>query len=902
MSRKALAPLLRVAAVLPAIVTAVIVLSGAMPVAAGAATVGAVTVAGLTSLGEDEFFAMLGIRTGEPVDQEKVRAGIKRAFLKGVFDDIDVLTGDGDPASVTVVVKEKAFIRKVRVSGDYRLRKKVLLSLIPFHEDDALRLETIPQAQDDIRMALAQYGYPDADVSIAAERTGKPNLYDLLVTVNTNAPQLISVIKLTGDAPGMLEMLRISPGDVYDQVRLQEELQRARKVLKDDGYYAPVIGPYRYRNGELEIEARPGKRLEVRLEGNTSISTKNLMKGLPFFEAGALHDEIVGEAADRMIMLYHAEGYAFCQIAPVINADAEVASVSFFVFEGERMKTGQVTFQGTTIEEPVLKSVISLKEGAVYNPDRLERDREALKEFYAALGFLEVSIDPIKAELDRSTGIAGLSVVVREGIRTEIASVDVAIDDQTVREKLLKVVMIKPGDPYNEVDLADARYRLLDYYANVGYADIDIDVQTALDQHRAKIVFRVIEGAKSRFGKIIVTGNRNTNYRVIRREVLHGEGEPYSLRSVAMTRQGLFKLGLFSEVDIESVDAGAETRDLLIKVKEGNAGAFEFGVGYADYEKFRGFAEVSYRNLMGMNRQGSLRAELSSLEHRVIAQYTEPWFLNRPLPLRLIFLYEDKKEITIPGGEVRYKLKRFSASAGIVKKLTDRIGVEFAYEFSLVKTTDVQPDIVLSREDVGTLAISALRSSIVYDSRDNPMEPTKGILAGATIKAASPLLFSESHFIKGSAFGSIFHALHKRVVLAMSLRGGIAEGFGDSTELPIVERFFLGGRTSVRGYEQDTLGPKGADDDPTGGNVFFMGNIELRLMLGKGFGLVPFFDFGNVWVNIGDFSPTDLKYTAGLGIRYMTPVGPLRVDYGFKLNRDPGESAGEFHFSVGHAF
>jgi len=140
------------------------------------------------------------------------------------------------------------------------------------------------------------------------------------------------------------------------------------------------------------------------------------------------------------------------------------------------------------------------------------------------------------------------------------------------------------------------------------------------------------------------------------------------------------------------------------------------------------------------------------------------------------------------------------------------------------------------------------------------------------------------------------------MTLALSLRGGVAYGFGGTDELPLVERFFLGGRSTVRGYEQDTLGPKGADNNPTGGNAFLMGNLELRTAVGKGIGIVPFLDAGNVWVKPADFRISDIRYTAGLGLRYETPVGPLRIDYGVKLNKEERESRGAVHFSIGHAF
>jgi outer membrane protein insertion porin family len=133
------------------------------------------------------------------------------------------------------------------------------------------------------------------------------------------------------------------------------------------------------------------------------------------------------------------------------------------------------------------------------------------------------------------------------------------------------------------------------------------------------------------------------------------------------------------------------------------------------------------------------------------------------------------------------------------------------------------------------------------------------------------------------------------------LRGGLAWGYDDTEELPLIERFFLGGRTTVRGYDQDMLGPKN-DGNPTGGNAFICGNAELRSYLGRGLGIVAFLDGGNVWLKVEDMKLDDIKYTTGLGLRYNTPVGPIRVDYGHKLQREKGESAGELHFSIGHAF
>jgi outer membrane protein insertion porin family len=208
----------------------------------------------------------------------------------------------------------------------------------------------------------------------------------------------------------------------------------------------------------------------------------------------------------------------------------------------------------------------------------------------------------------------------------------------------------------------------------------------------------------------------------------------------------------------------------------------------------------------------------------------------------------------------------------------------------------------LTHEDSGTLLISAIKLGLIYDSRDNPFEPRSGYLVGLTYKIAAGILLSESEFHKVQMYLNRYIALSKDIVLAASLRGGYARSFDKTSSLPLVERFFLGGRTTVRGYDQDMLGPKGSDNNPTGGNVFAMENLELRFNVWKGLGLVTFLDGGNVWQKAGEFSFGSIKYTTGIGLRYNTPVGPIRVDFGYKLNRERGENIGAVHFSVGHAF
>ena len=341
---------------------------------------------------------------------------------------------------------------------------------------------------------------------------------------------------------------------------------------------------------------------------------------------------------------------------------------------------------------------------------------------------------------------------------------------------------------------------------------------------------------------------------------------------------------------------------MLVTLKESRPGAVELGIGYGDYEKFRGSLEIRYRNMGGQNRQIVLRAEKSSVDEKYILNYKEPWLFNRSgMPFNAFLMKESGESVNVDTRELFYRFDKFSFVSEIEIELSRNLKAGLAYEYSYSDTTDVAPGAIISKEDTGTLGISSVSTSLFYDLRDNPFDPTSGSLNGIVLKFASKAYFSEVEFVKGTLQSTWFFPLTKGIVWAVSLKSGLAHSFGDDSELPLIERFFLGGRTTVRGYTNDLLGPKGDDGVPTGGNVFALFNSELRIPVRKELGIVVFIDGGNVWQVIEDIN-YELKYTVGTGLRYRTPVGPLRIDYGYKLSREEGESSGEVHFSFGHAF
>jgi len=859
-----------------------------------------IDIEGLQSIQREELLEILDLKAGDAFDPAALRSGIKLAFLKGIFEDVSVELDDNDKSHVIVKVKERDTIKKIIVSGNQQLSKKDIKSYFALKEDQVMRYDLVGAAIKDIKDALSERGFPRASIKLNTENAGKPYRVNLLLTIDEGMPEIIKNIKITGPEEAK-ELIKTDAGDIHDQVRLRKDLEEVRLHYKKDNFLKPVVGPYSFKDGELEIKIEPGKKIDVVFENNASLSSKDLIKEMPFFDAEDFRDDLVEEAVSRVIALYHTKGYPFVQIAPVVTSDAGTITVRFFIFEGDRVIINSVKFDGITIPAKNLKEVMSLREKKPYNPDIIEQDKETLTELYNALGYLNVLIDEFKVEIKESK--ADIRIKITEGSKHFIEEIAVKGAFVISKNKILEAVRIKAGDPYSGVDISDARYRIIDLYWHSGFIDAKVDIkQETGEKGKIRIIFEIEEGKITLFGNTVISGNADTKNEVIKRELPYKSGAPFDPYLLARTRQRLYKLGLFTGVDVDAVDKEDSEQNIHIKMKEGNAGAVEFGAGYGDYEQFRGSFDISYRNLFGMNRQVSFRTEVSTIEQRYILNYTEPWFLGKQIPFKVFLIKEERTEKAIETRETRYKLRRHTASVGLEKKFSERVKGDIYYDFSLVKTFEVKPDVILTKEDTGNVIISGIRPGIAYDSRDNPFDPRKGVLAGITMKTATKYLFSETDFIKAIFNGSVYQELNKYFVVAASIKTGLAQGFEDTSDLPLVERFFLGGRTTVRGYEQDTLGPKGVNGTPTGGNAYVLTNLELRTYIGKSFGIVAFFDGGNVWKKTNDIKISEMKYTAGGGIRYNTPVGPLRVDYGHKLDKETGESSGEVHFSIGHAF
>ncbi len=871
-------------------------------------TISVVSVEGLYSISEDELLYLLDLGKDKALDGDSLRRGIKRAFLKGIFDDIRVERRADSPGSLHVVVKEKGIIESISIEGNEHFSKRFVRRNLGIKTGERYSEHRVAKAVGSLKRKFGKRGFPEAEVSFGKE-TLKENKVVLSLLITEGAPQIIREVRITESDDVVKSRLHLGKGDIFDRTVLDKLSDKLATYYRKEGYIKTTLS-YTFSDGVLDIRFAKGRKLVVAFEGNEALSTGALKRELTFSEINDFSMDLLEEAVTRIVTLYRKRGYPQATLAPAVSTLNDTITVNFYVFEGDHQRIGSITFEGTTLPEDDLLRAIASKKGNNYDPDEVDADVERLREHYRSQGFLRAEVgEPV---VEASGNEATVRFIVREGQQFRLSDVVIKGAKAISTGEIMREVGLACGTPYNEVFVYRARRKILDLYHKKGFLDASVTVQREVSGTAITAIFTIEEDGLTLAGKTIIRGNELTKRQIIMRELHQQEDRPLDQALMVEGRYNLYRTGLFTDIGAQEAEEydlypgeqweRPHTQDILYTVTEGNPGIVEFGLGYGEYERYRGFFDVTYKNLWGLNRQITFRTEISTLIQRLFVSYVNPWFKVKDLTFKAIALYENRKELNFDTHDTLYRSRRYSLTAGIEKKFSEKLKGELYHDISQVETFDVAPDVILSKEDTGHLLISSPRVSIIYDRRDNPFDPRQGFLVGASFEVASKLFLSSTEYVKLSGYFNHYIGLSKRVVFATSVRSGIAEGFGGTSELPIVERYFLGGRTTVRGYKQDGLGPKGSDGNPTGGNAFAMFNAEFRINVWKGLGLVTFVDGGNVWQKINQMDIGDLKYSTGLGLRYATPVGPVSVDYGYKLNRDEGESKGEIHFSLGYTF
>jgi outer membrane protein insertion porin family len=527
----------------------------------------------------------------------------------------------------------------------------------------------------------------------------------------------------------------------------------------------------------------------------------------------------------------------------------------------------------------------------------LEQDVAKIRSFYHNHGYIQARVG--EPQIVYKGNNIEITIKIDEGPQFKVGKVDLAGDLILPEQKLLEKIKITDEKFYNRETLRNDILALTDLYANEGYANVDVSPRIDQDKENliVNITYEIKKGKQVYFEEIIISGNTKTRDKVIRRELRVYEQELFSAQRLKRSVRNLFRLDFFEDVKVDTAaGSSAEKKILKIDVTEKSTGAFQLGAGFGNVENFFGIVSISERNLFGRGQKLSLTGMLGAKTAKYTLSFTEPWLFNIPLSATIEaynwnYDYTQYNKDSV-GGSFRLSYPLFDYTRGAVSYIFDR-----------ARVYNIDDDAADSIKDLkGVNVKSSITASLGFDSRDSVFNPTKGSDHGVSVEYAG--LGGDIGFIKYIAETAWYYNLFWDAVVVGHSKGGYVDGSPNKL-LPDYEKFYLGGIDSLRGFERDDLAPLDNKGNRVGGNKYIQFNFELRYPLLKDLGVlgVAFFDTGQVWGDEESVDFTDLRESAGLGIKWLSPMGPINMFYGWILDRkDSDHGTGGFEFSMATAF
>jgi len=575
-------------------------------------------------------------------------------------------------------------------------------------------------------------------------------------------------------------------------------------------------------------------------------------------------------------------------ICAVINGsplqDKTIATDNFIV--------NRIFFYGNkAFKAKTLKKIMRTKEGSTYDEYTLSTDKERIVLFYKNHGFREAQLIESKKEVDLDSRIINCYLTIDEGVQTKVSAIKFTGNESVSAEELAKIVGIKPGDPLIERKILMAKYKMTALYASKGY--IYAEVSSAIidiEKDAAEVEFKIYEGNPVIVGNISIEGNDKTKDKIISREITIKKGTVYDPKKLLESQARIYGTDLFRAVrfELNGVAESKDTVDVAFIVEEKKPRWVGFGTGFSTPSRIRINGAWGHDNLWNNGQKVEVRATYTfnlQGDHReeLYAVYHEPYLFDTPFKLELRPFYNKAKGIPYPRKEVNW-----GGEASIGRYIGRNFQAFIRYKFERYRASALKD----SQEELPVRPITnSILFSLFFDRRDNIFSPTKGYLLLSSYEYAGGIFGGDNTFRKFSLDFSGFKEVWTSV-LATRLKLGHITG-----EAPLRDRFLLGGVNSIRGYAEESIGL-----EYDGGNIMYLLNLEIRLPLVTRLEISYFVDIGGIWMSSSELSMSDLKAGVGFGLRYSTPIGPIRLDYGHKITDVEKQDIGKIYLAIGHMF
>jgi outer membrane protein assembly complex protein YaeT len=905
----------------------------------------------------------LTLQPGQPFSMEAESASLRELFRSGRYADLRAELADV-PGGVRLdyVVRQNFYINRVRIEG---LREPPgeaqALSALRLNVGEPFRETDMKEAIDRLRQALEDEGQYRTKIDYAA--TPHPDTFEIDIVVRVAAEPRARIGAITiqnqtqfSDAE-LRGHLNLKPGTELTTDRLNRVAERTRKWLAGKDYLGARVtihrGAYDAQANRVPVDFTLYAGLEVRLvaEG-AKVSAGTLRRLVPIHREGTMDEDLLQEGRRSLREWFERDGYFDAQVSYTISeAPAKESGkathktarvVTYQINRGDRHRLEGVEFTGNKyFDSELLRNRLKIQPAAYASPGRyssmtLQDDVASIRNLYVANGFQDTDV---RSQLvDNYKGRQGdrfVRFVIEEGKQTRVASLAIEGNQQLNQDELLGVIGSSKGQPYSEFNVSSDRDNILALYYNQGFSEARFSVQEEKlppagenAGPTVQLTYRITEGPQELVARVLLSGYEHTRPGVISREVGIKPGEPLSESAVVETQRKLYNLGIFSRVSIapQNPEGKDERKTIVVMVDEAKRYTFAYGLGFeaqrlgsansatATTLSFapRGTLELTKANLTGRADSLSFKVRASTIQGRALLAYTAPnYFGSSNFSLQLTAFYETSRDVQT------FDSRRAEGSIRLSERISPTSSILYRYAYRHVVASNLK----IAAEEIPLFSqnteVSEFGVSWLHDHRNSPSDPSRGDFENVDLAVAMRPIGSSANFLRLYLQNSTYHPIGRRLVFARSTRFGMQTPYGGSlsNDIPLPERFFSGGGTSLRGFGLNQAGPRDpVTGFPIGGQAMIVFNQDLRFpmhlpLIGNRLGGAVFYDAGNVFPSIRKLSlhiappaPTfdpanpqvcltnctnELRYfshTVGFEFRYGTPIGPVAFDLGYQLN------------------
>jgi outer membrane protein insertion porin family/translocation and assembly module TamA len=538
-----------------------------------------------------------------------------------------------------------------------------------------------------------------------------------------------------------------------------------------------------------------------------------------------------------------------------------------------------------------------------FDPIAFKTDLERLARFYRAQGYYEAQVSyDLQVENDN---LVTVRIAIVEGELVSVSKLELEVTDEPTLTPALDALrptfaitegQVFTEERYQETEAAIKKFLSDQHY---GRATVERKATVLLDQHEARVRYSVQAGPPAVFGETAIEGQRLVEPELIARELTYKQGEPFSAAAIEESRKNLLKLDLFSSARFLQEETVIDPRviPLRLRVAEKPFREWQAGIGFGTEDEVRGLFRWRHNNWFGGGRKLDVQVKASSLVRNIDVSFIQPYvFGSRKNRFSLAFRPQQLDE---PG----YLLNATRLHPRFEREISEHLSGYLGYRLEYDQLNDVSDSTVrILQEFQRKGALSGLGMGLVWSTVDNPLDATTGEMISFGVEQVGGVFGGDFEFLKLQGEARKYHQLTPRLVLAGRLKIGFTDPAGQSDEVPLFERFYAGGISSVRGYGRHRLGPISASDDPVGGRSLFEGGLELRRQFTEKLGGTLFLDFGQVSLKSFDVPMDDLKFASGFGVLYTTPIGPVLLALGFPFDPPRDDQPWQVHFSIGQFF